>query len=95
MPFLPRDERVYFGNKFDAEQLITYMRKNKKRLPPFRFDCGKDDPLFASNQKLHKLLDQEGIPHTFEVFEGGHSNDYWTANIGNTLTYFNSLKINK
>lgn len=91
MPFLARDERIYLRRKFDAEELITYLRKNRKRLPPFRFDCGTEDPLYASNQRLHKQLDKEGIQHLFEAFEGGHNNDYWSMNIGNTLTFFNEL----
>ena len=95
LPFLARDERIAFRSKFDEEELVTIIRKNKKRLPPFRFDCGTDDPLFTSNLKLHKQLDEAGITHEFEIFEGGHSNAYWTDNIGKTLVFFDSIAKNK
>jgi putative tributyrin esterase len=93
LPFLSLEEQRYFKKKFDSEELITYLTKNKKKLPPFRFDCGRADRLFKSNQKLHKQLQREGIQHSFEEFAGGHSNAYWNRNISKTLVYFNILAI--
>jgi putative tributyrin esterase len=91
LPFLSREEQLYFKEKFGAEELIDYLRKNKRTLPPFRFDCGRNDPLFKSNKKLHKQLITEGIDHVFEELEGGHTNEYWNQQIGRTLIYFNEL----
>ncbi len=91
MPFLTRYEQTVYKSRFGSEELITYFKKNRKKLPTFRFDCGTDDPLFSSNKKLHTQLDEAGIDHLFEVFAGGHNNDYWTTNIGNTLVFFNEL----
>ena len=91
LPFLAPSERRYYRESFGAEELIGYMRRNKKRLPPFRFDCGKDDALFRSNVALHRQLEEAGIPHVFEELSGDHSNTYWNRNIERTLIYFDQL----
>lgn len=91
LPFLSRKEQLYFKKKFTAEELITYLRKNKNKLPPFRFDCGVEDALLTSNRKLHRQLEDEEIRHSYAEFPGDHSNTYWNQNIGETLIYFNDL----
>jgi putative tributyrin esterase len=91
LPFLSREEQHYYSKKFKAEEVFAYLKKNKKNLPPFRFDCGTDDPLIKSNRLLHSKLEAEGIPHLYEEFFGGHSNDYWNQNIDKTLIYFSSF----
>lgn len=95
LPFLARNERIDFKSKFGDEALIGYLRRNKKQLPPFRFDCGTDDPLYDSNLLLHRQLDEASVRHEFEAFEGTHNNAYWTDNIGNTLAFFDSINKNK
>ena len=91
LPFLAKEEQFYYRKNFKAEDVFSYLYKNRKKLPPFRFDCGKEDILYRSNVTLHRQLEKEGIPHLFEEFQGGHSNEYWNQNIGKTLIYFNEL----
>jgi len=91
LPFLSREEQRYFRETFGDEELITYLKKNKKKLPPFRLDCGTGDKLIKSNRFLHQQLEAAGIPHTYNEFDGGHNNEYWTANIDKTLMYFSGL----
>jgi putative tributyrin esterase len=91
LPFLSLEEQRYYTKKFKSEEVINYLTKNRKSLPPFRFDCGVDDPLIKSNRLLHSKLEQQGIPHEYEEFQGGHSNDYWNQNIDKTLVYFSSF----
>jgi len=91
LPFLSRDAQQYFKNKFRAEEVISYLLKNQKKLPPFRFDCGLSDPLLSSNRKLHLQLEKEGVAHVYQEFTGGHSNDYWNQNVEETLMFFNDL----
>ena len=96
MPFLPREERVYFGNKFGPEQLITYLRKEQGNdFHRFGLIAGLKTRYIPATKSSINYWIEEGIPHTFEAFEGGHNNDYWSNNIGKTLTYFNLLGINK
>ena len=91
LPFLAKEEQRYYSNKFKAEDVFDYLKKSKRNLPPFRFDCGTDDPLIESNRLLHTRLQREGISHDYEEFAGGHSNDYWNINIDKTLIYFNRI----
>jgi enterochelin esterase-like enzyme len=91
LPFLAPDERRYYKSAFGEEALIDYMVRNRKRLPRFRFDCGKSDSLLKSNRILHEKLIHERIPHEYQEFEGGHDNEYWNKNIGATLRYFSVL----
>jgi len=91
LPFVSRPEQRFFRMSFGAEELITHLRSSRKRLPPFRMDCGTEDALFRSNTKLHEQLVEDGIPHTFESLPGDHSNAYWNRNIHRTLIFFDQL----
>jgi enterochelin esterase-like enzyme len=91
LPFLARPEQRYFRDTFGSEQLIDYLTRNRDHLPPFRFDCGREDGLISSNRKLHAQLLKAGVPHGYEEFSGGHSNVYWNRHIGRTLIYFSNL----
>jgi enterochelin esterase-like enzyme len=91
LPFLAKDEQRYYSKKFKTEEVFAYLKKNKKKLPPFRFDCGTDDSLIKSNRLLHSMLENEGIPHVYEEYPGGHSNEYWNQNIDKTLIFFDRI----
>ena len=69
--------------------LIEMILKNKQTLRPFRFDCGAEDELIASNRKVHQLLNEAAIPHVYEEFPGGHTGDYWQEHIRKSLLFFN------
>ncbi len=75
----------------DEIDLIDVLLKNKNKLRPFRFDCGKKDPLFNFNKKLHKQLLENDIVHEFEFFEGAHEWSYWERNVAKSLTFFSSI----
>lgn len=68
-----------------AEALI------RKPLPPLRFDCGTADPLLEANRTLHAQLNEAGIQHIYEEFEGGHEWPYWELHLEDTFRFFNSL----
>jgi enterochelin esterase-like enzyme len=91
LPFLANDEQRYYSKKFKTEELFAYLKKSKRKLPPFRLDCGTDDTLIKSNRLLHSMLENEGIPHVYEEFPGGHSNEYWNQNIDKTLIFFDRI----
>ncbi|HWF66209.1 MAG TPA: alpha/beta hydrolase-fold protein [Acidobacteriaceae bacterium] len=71
--------------------ILYWMRRNRDILPPIRFDCGTEDALFNSNQKLHLELDRENIPHDFFAHPGGHEWPYWQTHIADTLLFFESI----
>jgi putative tributyrin esterase len=75
----------------EQDGVLGFMIKNKDMLPPFRFDCGRDDILINDNRQLHKDLIANDIPHIYEELSGEHSWDYWTKNIEQTLLFFNQF----
>ena len=53
-----------------ATQYVTSLRKYKAIM----VDVGNQDGLAASNRQLVELLTNLNVPHTFETYEGDHSN---------------------
>lgn len=62
--------------------------RNKKDLPPLRFDCGLQDGLLDNNRALHKGLLAAGIAHQYEEFAGGHEWVYWRDHVKDSLLFF-------
>ncbi|ANW97222.1 acetyl esterase [Wenyingzhuangia fucanilytica] len=81
----------YKQEDVNNESVISFMQKNKTILPPFRFDCGKDDELIEHNRVLHEQLKTANIPHIYEEFLGKHEWVYWETHIKDTLRFFNQL----
>ncbi|MFN8347692.1 MAG: alpha/beta hydrolase-fold protein [Spirosomataceae bacterium] len=78
-------------NTQPSASVLESMVKNKAILPPFRFDCGKEDLLLEPNRVLHHALMQHGIEHRYEEFSGGHEWPYWEKHIADSLLFFGSL----
>jgi S-formylglutathione hydrolase FrmB len=47
------------------------------------FDCGVNDPFYASNLEMHNRLVKMKIAHDFTARDGGHTWEYW----GNAIVY--------
>jgi enterochelin esterase family protein len=47
------------------------------------FDCGVRDEynLFLGARLLHRLLDEHGVPHVYDEFDGGHQNINWRFDV--------------
>lgn len=84
-------EQLRQHDPVDDDVFLT-MLKNKDRLPPLRFDCGKDDLLIEFNRKLAAMLAEKNISHTYQEFEGGHQWSYWQEHIQNTLRFFDQCR---
>lgn len=67
-----------------------WLETNRAKLPPVRFDCGKEDVLIEANRALHQRLDAAGIPHIYEEFDGAHTWDYWQRHLEDTLRFFDT-----
>jgi len=89
--FVEEEERNYNQNLKVNEDVFEMMHQNKKDLPPFRFDCGKDDLLIEHNRELHNKLKKANIKHIYQEFEGTHEWSYWEEHIGDTLLFFNTI----
>ena len=56
--------------------------------PPLHLSCGRDDPLIQANRALHAALQERGIAHEYAEHSGGHSWDYWSRHLEDTLRFF-------
>jgi enterochelin esterase family protein len=65
--------------KLDPARLV---KKHSEKLRSMRlvlFDCGTRDEynLFLGARLLDQILEQQGVPHTYEEFDGGHQRINW------------------
>ena len=75
----------------DEWKIEYWMSRNRKFLPPIRFDCGLDDALLDCNRELHEGLSRLGIEHVYDEFPGGHKWPYWAEHLRDTLAFFGGL----
>ncbi|HSJ04828.1 MAG: alpha/beta hydrolase [Verrucomicrobium sp.] len=61
---------------------------NRAKLPPLRFDCGRSDPLLEHNRELHRRLEEEKVPHEYYEYAGGHTWEYWSEHLADSLKFF-------
>ncbi len=71
-----------------SEAAFPMLKSNRGKLPPLRFDCGKNDLLIEHNRKLHAQLLAAGISHQYEEFEGIHEWAYWEEHLVDSLLFF-------
>jgi putative tributyrin esterase len=74
-------------NSIDEDLAATF-KYYRHQLPPIRFDCGDFDLLVSYNRELHKMMNREGIPHTYGEHSGEHEWPYWTEHIIDSLKFF-------
>jgi len=60
-------------------------------VPPIRFDCGDQDMLRPSVERLASRLTLAGVPHRYEPLSGGHNWQYWSRAFERTLEFFDSI----
>lgn len=79
------DEVVSGGS---GRSVLHAMLGHRDQLPAIRFDCGTEDALLEANRTLHARLLDAGVPHTYEEFPGGHTWEYWSTHLDDTLRFF-------
>ncbi len=57
----------------ESKLIENYLRSRQKVI--FQLSCGDADDLVLLNQRLNMVLQQHGIPCTFNIHKGGHSID--------------------
>ena len=72
----------------EESSVIAAMLRHRDKLPPFRFDCGTDDPLIDGNRELHRQLREAGIACEYAEHPGGHEWTYWVRHIADTFRFF-------
>jgi len=82
----------YQASGAENVSILHWAATNRAALPPIRFDCGREDSLLEANRELHTALHEQGIPHTYEEFDGGHTWDYWQAHVRETLRFVSRIE---
>ncbi|MBJ7880115.1 alpha/beta hydrolase [Gelidibacter salicanalis] len=90
--FIEENENHHYLNSRKDDSVFDMMKKNKKNLPPIRFDCGRDDLLIEHNRELHRKLDKIAVNHIYQEFNGTHEWSYWQKHIQDTLLFFDFIK---
>jgi enterochelin esterase-like enzyme len=57
-------------------------------LPAFYIDIGRGDPERASAQDFADKLDDNNVPHSWYLFNGGHTEDYWSTHLEGYLRWY-------
>jgi enterochelin esterase-like enzyme len=68
---VPEDFEAQFGSA------LANSSDTNARPSAIWFACGREDFLFARNEKLASILKARGIPHTWRPTEGNHTYTYW------------------
>lgn len=86
------EEKACFGgNQIEAENDLFYLSKKcyeEKRIPRTFLTCGKQDELFAMNEKLTKELKRFDWDLEYRTWDGTHSWDFWDESIKQAMEYF-------
>jgi enterochelin esterase-like enzyme len=86
--FAEESLKNYAQDNIIDEDLFETFVHYKEQLPPMRFDCGVNDLLINYNRSLHKKMVREGMPHTYDEYQGGHEWGYWSKYIIQSLKFF-------
>lgn len=89
--FVEEELENYHQKDKENESVFETILKHQDNLPPFRFDCGKDDLLIEGNRKLHQQLNDLKIDHIYKENEGKHEWMYWETHIKETILFFNDI----
>jgi len=71
--------------------LFTWIERNRKILPPLRFDCGTADQLIEGNRRFHNELKRRRISHQYVEFDGRHDWLYWSAHVSSSFLFFENI----
>jgi len=76
----------------DIVAMVKTHRKNLKQLLGIYFDQGKSDDRVnvEEAQDFHSALTEAGIPHVYEEYVGGHT-DQWTSRLYVALPFLSNL----
>jgi putative tributyrin esterase len=88
--FVEEPLKNYVQTDMVDEDLLATFKQYKKQLPPVYFDCGTEDLLIAYNRELHDKMEQEGIPHGYQEYAGGHEWPYWAKHVIDSLKFFSA-----
>jgi len=73
----------------DNDPLAWAHKVDPKAAPALYLDCGAEDRygLATGNRDLHKILDERGVAHAFELPPGDHGYDFVRARLEKSLRF--------
>ena len=74
----------------DAGHIPSWMGLASEDLPLFFIDIGRDDQEWKTAEEFTALLDENGIPHEWYLFTGGHTEEYWSAHLETYLRWYSA-----
>jgi len=79
--------------------MVDQYSSNLKKYKAFMMDCGLQDGLQTSNKEMDEALTRLGVPHSYETYEGDHTNhvkERWAERVvpffSNNLSFTPSKK---
>jgi enterochelin esterase-like enzyme len=70
----------------DGGRLDTWVTQiPTEEVPEFFIDIGRGDPERQSAQAFADQLNANNIPHTWYLFNGSHTEEYWSAHLEDYL----------
>lgn len=77
-----------YGVDPDDRDVADVIVATSGRMGPMAFCCGTEDPLIEGNRRLHRTLDDAGVPHEYTEDGGGHEWPYWESHLPEVLRWF-------
>ena len=79
---------VFQGDGSKIEQWIQTIPPASA--PTIFMDSGDNDPELAKALKVESMFTENGIPHEWHLFSGAHTEKYWSAHIGEYISWYAS-----
>jgi len=84
-----------FGDPIDgalwtaSDPLALAQKVDPKAVPALHFDCGSEDRygLASGHRELHRILDERGVSHSFELPPGDHGYEYVRTRLEKSLRF--------
>lgn len=61
-----------------------------EEMPRVYIDAGRKDPFFGYASQFEALLVKNNIAHEWQVNEGGHTEEYWSAHVADYLAWYSA-----
>lgn len=82
------DNEAYF-DAHDPMHLFALHSEVARTLKLY-IDVGQQDPWLPVVYSFHQLLQDQGIPHEWHAFEGGHEGTYWSTHAPDYLQFYSA-----
>jgi S-formylglutathione hydrolase FrmB len=77
-----------YPQRWEQNSVVNMLYLLKPNSVAITIDCGYDDMMYASNEKLHQELMERKIPHDYTVRPGEHTWEYWSNSISYQMLFF-------